>query len=141
MSKEDKVKVTNLKNLPKFQTFEFWNNGQTDGRTDGRTDKVKPVYPPFNFVEAEGIKIPDLWADKSVNGDEIIYSSLILVEIIASYSDLPNFSQISQIIMKNLSSFRHMVKWFPERVTECVMKDMKKWSQNVSQKAKSKAKL
>ena len=24
-SKEDKVKVTNLKNLPKFQIFEFWN--------------------------------------------------------------------------------------------------------------------
>ena len=22
--------------------------------TDGQTDKVKPVYPPFNFVEAEG---------------------------------------------------------------------------------------
>ena len=21
-------------------------------RTDGQTDKVKPVYPPFNFVEA-----------------------------------------------------------------------------------------
>ena len=25
-SKEDKVKVTNLKNLPKLQMFEFWNN-------------------------------------------------------------------------------------------------------------------
>ena len=23
--------------------------------TDGQTDKVKPLYPPFNFVEAEGI--------------------------------------------------------------------------------------
>ena len=23
--------------------------------TDGQTDKVKPVYPPFNFVEAKGI--------------------------------------------------------------------------------------
>ena len=23
--------------------------------TDGQTDKVKPVYPPFNFVEADGI--------------------------------------------------------------------------------------
>ena len=22
---------------------------------DGRTDKVKPVYPPFNFVEVGGI--------------------------------------------------------------------------------------
>ena len=30
-------------------------DGQTDRRTDRRTDKVKPVYPPFNFVEAEGI--------------------------------------------------------------------------------------
>ena len=28
---------------------------QTDGQTDRRTDKVKPVYPPFNFVEAGGI--------------------------------------------------------------------------------------
>ena len=25
--------------------------------TDGQTDKVKPVYPPFNFVEAGGIKM------------------------------------------------------------------------------------
>ena len=25
--------------------------------TDGRTDDVKPVYPPFNFVEAGGITI------------------------------------------------------------------------------------
>ena len=24
-----------------------------------QTDKVKPVYPPFNFVEAGGIKIQD----------------------------------------------------------------------------------
>ena len=24
---------------------------QMDGQTDGRTDNVKPVYPPFNFVE------------------------------------------------------------------------------------------
>ena len=23
--------------------------------TDGQTDKVKPVYPPFNFVEAGGV--------------------------------------------------------------------------------------
>ena len=28
---------------------------QTDKRTDGQTDKVKPVYAPFNFVEAGGI--------------------------------------------------------------------------------------
>ena len=28
---------------------------RTDRRTDGQTDKVKPVYPPFNFVEAGGI--------------------------------------------------------------------------------------
>ena len=27
----------------------------TDGQMDGQTDKVKPVYPPFNFVEAVGI--------------------------------------------------------------------------------------
>ena len=26
-------------------------------RTEGKTDKVKPVYPSFNFVEAEGITI------------------------------------------------------------------------------------
>ena len=28
---------------------------QTDGRTDRQTDDVKPVYPPFKFVEAGGI--------------------------------------------------------------------------------------
>ena len=32
---------------------------QTGRRTDGETDKVKPVYPTFNFVEAEGIKKND----------------------------------------------------------------------------------
>ena len=26
-------------------------DGRTDQRTDGQMDKVKPVYPPFNFVE------------------------------------------------------------------------------------------
>ena len=30
-------------------------DGQMDGQTDGQTDKVKPVYPPFNFVEVGGI--------------------------------------------------------------------------------------
>ena len=30
---------------------------QMDRWTDGQTDKVKPVYPPFNFVEAGGIMI------------------------------------------------------------------------------------
>ena len=29
-------------------------DSRTDGRTDSRTDNVKPVYPPFNFVEARG---------------------------------------------------------------------------------------
>ena len=28
---------------------------QTERRRDEETDKVKPVYPPFNFVEAGGI--------------------------------------------------------------------------------------
>ena len=32
-------------------------DGQMDGRTDGQMDKVKPVYPPFNFIEAGGIKM------------------------------------------------------------------------------------
>ena len=82
-SKEDKVKGINLKNLSKFQIFEFWNklytrhtfwsclirraiwNGSDEYfwryradtilSTDGQTDKVKPVYPPFNFVEAGGM--------------------------------------------------------------------------------------
>ena len=82
---KDKVKVTNLKNLPKFQIFEFWNKlytrhtfrlmklldrlckyemdptswryrADTILSTHGQKDKVKPVYPPFNFVEAGGIK-------------------------------------------------------------------------------------
>ena len=29
---------------------------RTDRQTDGQTDKVKPVYPPFNLFEAEGIE-------------------------------------------------------------------------------------
>ena len=28
---------------------------RTDGWTDRQTDKVKPVYPPFNFIELRGI--------------------------------------------------------------------------------------
>ena len=89
-SKQDKVKVTNFKKLPKLQIFKFCKNHftrhtswsclircvnvkwiqlvfwklqsrhdsvhkQTDRRTDRRTDDMKPVYPPFNFVEAGGI--------------------------------------------------------------------------------------
>ena len=63
-SKEDKVKLTNLKNSPKFPD-EYCRryradtilstDGQTDRRADGQMDKVIPVYPPFNFVEAGGI--------------------------------------------------------------------------------------
>ena len=77
-SKEDKVKVTNLKNSPKFQIFELWNkphiiwsclircanmkwirwellkiqsgHDSVHRWTDRQTDKVKPIYPPFNFV-------------------------------------------------------------------------------------------
>ena len=92
-SKEDKVKVTNLKNLPKFQVFEFWNkhytwhifwsclircanmkwirwvllkiqsghdsvHRRTDGQTERRTDgQGETSMPPFNFVEARGIKM------------------------------------------------------------------------------------
>ena len=61
--------VTNLKNLPKFQMFNVWNKLYTRhtswsclircaSMTDGQTDKMKPVYPPFNFIEAECIIIP-----------------------------------------------------------------------------------
>ena len=83
-SKEDKVKVTNLKNSPKFQSFEFWNGHYTRHTFWGcliicanmkwirwvllkiqsghnsvhrRTDgQGDTVYPPFNFVESAGIK-------------------------------------------------------------------------------------
>ena len=85
-SKEDKVKVTNLKNLPikPYTRHTFWScsircanikwvrwvllkiqsrhdsvhrrtDGWTDRRTERETDKVKPIFPPFNFVEAGGI--------------------------------------------------------------------------------------
>ena len=84
-SKEYEVKVTNLKNSPKFHFFflnfgtnitcdtpsqvawqdvQIWNGSdkfcwryraETILSTDGQTDKVKPVYPPFNFVEVGGI--------------------------------------------------------------------------------------
>ena len=55
------MKVTNLNGSDEY----CWRHRadtilcpQTDRRTDGQTDKVKPVYPPFNFVEAGGIIIP-----------------------------------------------------------------------------------
>ena len=61
-SKDDKVKVTNFKNSPKFQSDEYcWRyradtilstDGQTDRRTDGQGDTS---IPPINFVEAGGI--------------------------------------------------------------------------------------
>ena len=41
--------------LLKIQSGNDSVHRRTDGRTDGQTDKVKPVYPPFNFVEAAGI--------------------------------------------------------------------------------------
>ena len=37
-------------------------------RTDRQTDKVKPVYPPFNFVEAGGIiKAASTWCLEPIN--------------------------------------------------------------------------
>ena len=50
-----------LKLLDKMQIWngsdEYYWRYRTDTilSTDGQTDKVKPVYPPFNLVEAEGI--------------------------------------------------------------------------------------
>ena len=35
--------------------FSPQTDGHMDRRTDGRTDDEKPVYPPFNFVEAVGL--------------------------------------------------------------------------------------
>ena len=52
-SKEDKVKVTNLKKSPKFveDTERTRFCPQTDRRTDGQGDTS---IPPINFVEARG---------------------------------------------------------------------------------------
>ena len=91
-SKEDKVKVTNLKNSPKFKILKQALHAthllklldkmckyemdptsiiedtertrfcpQTNRRTDRQMDKVKPVYSPFNFVEAGGITSKYQW--------------------------------------------------------------------------------
>ena len=61
-SKEDKVKFTNLKNSPKFHNEYSWRyRADTILSTDRQTDKVMPVYPPFNFVEAEGIIKHSAW--------------------------------------------------------------------------------
>ena len=43
--------------LLKIQSGHDSVHRRTDGQTDGQTDKVIPVYPPFNFVKAEGIII------------------------------------------------------------------------------------
>ena len=96
-SEEDKVKVTNLRNSPKFQFFKFWNKHYTlhtflsclircanmkwirqvllkiqrhnsvHRRTDGQTDKVKPVYPPFNFVEMRIIIIMQIIKKRNIS--------------------------------------------------------------------------
>ena len=68
--KKDKVKLTNFKELLKkiskvtqllkmldrmykYEMLKIQNRHESVHRW---TDKVKPVYPPFNFVEASGIK-------------------------------------------------------------------------------------
>ena len=86
-SKEDKVKFTNYKNLPKFQIFEFWHKLYTrhtiwtclirctnmkwirqillkiqsgHGSVHTRTDRQtrwNQYTPPFKFVEVGGIMI------------------------------------------------------------------------------------
>ena len=82
-SKQDKVKVTNLKNLPKFQIFEFWKKSlcathllklldkkckyamdmasivedSVHKWTGGQMEKVKPLYP---------LKLPGAWGIKCV---------------------------------------------------------------------------
>ena len=43
-------------------------------QTDTRTDKVKPVYPPFNFVEAGGIMNEDLYVDTTCMNNHMYYS-------------------------------------------------------------------
>ena len=79
MSKQDKVKFTNSKKLPKIPASIVegteWTRfcPQTDGRTDRRTDRqtgdVKPVYSPFNFVEAAGIKTTYNLKEELIIGD------------------------------------------------------------------------
>ena len=89
-SKEDKVKVTNLKNLPKLQIFEFWNNLytrhtfwsclirpanikwirqvllkiQSGHDSVHRRTRWYKYTTPFNFVEAGGIMIRSSTGDK-----------------------------------------------------------------------------
>ena len=45
-------------------------------RTDGQTDKVIPVYPPFNFVEAEGIISYDhhyvIWHNVPISFQQVV---------------------------------------------------------------------
>ena len=58
----------------------FSNNA--DGQTDRQKDKVKPVFPPFNFVVDGGIKIPlNIW-------DHIEYRFICEKNIIASADDM-----------------------------------------------------
>ena len=51
-------------------------DGHTDGRMDGQTDKVKPVYPPFDFVETGGIIIDKVLRIKQ-NANIIILQTTI----------------------------------------------------------------
>ena len=54
-SKVDKVKVTNLKNSPKFQIVKFWNKHCTRHTFWSCLISKYTSIPPFNFVEAGGI--------------------------------------------------------------------------------------
>ena len=53
-------------------TERTWFCPQTDRQTDRRTDDVKPVYPPFNLVEAEGIITPYITSKSSTFGAHLL---------------------------------------------------------------------
>ena len=147
-SKEDKVKVTNLKNSLKFQIFEFWNNHYTrhtfwscliwcanikwirwvllkiqsghdsvHRRTDRQTDKVKPVNPPFNFVEAGGIMTKMLSPEQnsSFHVDHIPSTNIVVLVVIGVHINstqksaffLSQFSRQGPIFLKLLGPSNH----------------------------------
>ena len=47
--------------------------------TDGQTDKVIPVYPPINFVEAEGIIMGHV-TQHQLQGQRLQYSVVYMAE-------------------------------------------------------------
>ena len=126
-SKQGKFKVANLKNFQNFNflimldkmckyemdpasivkdTEQIWFCPQTDRRMDGQTDKVKPVYPPFNCIEAGGIiKCIPWWLNILFVGDMVMLGPRVAKCKFSAISYNLKSHNLSFIILLNILYF------------------------------------